>query len=148
MDLSNHDTDGKSNRAHFQRDREMWVMQVLASEVSPTAKVIGVAIGIHMNGDSRQAWPSHSTLAKMCSVEKRTSERAVKELEKAGLLSVRRVANCSNRYEMRRIPTTGSIPTDMTEDDGWDDPVPTAVVPPPRRGWYHPPDGDVARTSE
>jgi hypothetical protein len=94
-----------------------------------TAKNIGVAISIHMNGNDRQAWPSHATLARMCSVEKRTSERAVQELERAGLLRVSRVPNRSNRYEMRRVPTGESVGTD--EDDTR---VPTAMVPPPRRG--------------
>ena len=101
----------------------MWVKQVLASDISPTAKVIGVAISIHMNGEYRQAWPSHSTLAKMCSVGRRTSERAVQELEKAGLLNVSRMANRSNRYEMRRVPTGATLGTD--EDDAR---VPTAVT--------------------
>jgi hypothetical protein len=119
-------TNSNSNRANFQRHREMWVKQVLASEISPTAKVIGVAISIHMNGEYRQAWPSHSTLAKMCSVGRRTSERAVQELEKAGLLNVSRMANRSNRYEMRRVPTGETLGTD--EDDAR---VPTAVTLPP-----------------
>jgi hypothetical protein len=119
----------------------MWVKQVLASDISPRAKIIGVAISIHMNGDCRQAWPSHSTLAKMCAVEKRTSERAVKELERAGLLRVSRMANRSNRYEMRPVPTGETVGTD--EDDAR---VPTAMVPPPTR-MVPPPDEDVARTS-
>jgi hypothetical protein len=104
----------------------MWVKQVLAADISPTAKVIGVAISIHMNGDTRQAWPSHSTLARMCGVEKRTSERGVKELEKAGLLHISRVANRSNRYEMRRLKGADQDGTD--EDVGR---VPTAMVVPP-----------------
>jgi hypothetical protein len=127
-------TNSNSNRANFQRHREMWVKQVLASDISPTAKIIGVAISIHINGDCRQAWPSHSSLARMCSVEKRTSERAVKELEKAGLLTVSRKANCSNRYEMRRVPTGESVCTD--EDDAR---VPTASVPPPDEDGTTPP---------
>jgi hypothetical protein len=129
MNVLNDQTNSNSNRANFQRHREMWVKQVLASDISPTAKNIGVAISIHMNGNDRQAWPSHATLARMCSVEKRTSERAVQELERAGLLRVSRVPNRSNRYEMRRVPTGESVGTD--EDDTR---VPTAMVPPPRRG--------------
>jgi Helix-turn-helix domain len=131
-DQTNSNSNG--NRANFQRHREMWVRQVLASDISPTAKVIGVAISIHMNGDYRQAWPSHSALARMCSVEKRTSERAVKELEKAALLAVSRKANCSNRYEMRRVPTGESVGTD--EDDAS---VPTAIVLPPDEDGTTPP---------
>jgi hypothetical protein len=125
MNVLNDQTNSNSNRANFQRHREMWVKQVLASDISPTAK----NISIHMNGNDRQAWPSHATLARMCSVEKRTSERAVQELERAGLLRVSRVPNRSNRYEMRRVPTGESVGTD--EDDTR---VPTAMVPPPRRG--------------
>jgi Helix-turn-helix domain len=141
MNVLNDQTNSNSNRANFQRHREMWVKQVLASDISPTAKNIGVAISIHMNGDQRQAWPSHVTLARMCAVEKRTSERAVKELEKAGLLHVSRIPNRSNRYEMRRLPTdetggtdenVGRVPTAMVsppdEDDGG---VPTRMSPEP-----------------
>lgn len=112
----------------------MWVKQVLASDISPTAKVIGVAISIHMNGDSREAWPSHSTLAEMCSVAPRTSERAVKELEKAGLLHVSRKANCSNRYEMRKVASAELVGTDEDVDR-----VPTAVSLPPDEDGTTPP---------
>ncbi len=126
----------KSSRANFYRAKDMWVKQVLASNVSPTAKNIGIAISIHVHADKRQAWPSHSVLAKMCSVEKRTSERAVHELESAGLLRVSRVPNRSNRYEMRRLPTGESVGTD--EDDTR---VPTEMVPPPDEYGTTPPTG-------
>jgi hypothetical protein len=102
----------------------MWVLDVLEHPtLSPTAKNIGVAISIHMNGDTRQAWPSHPRLARMCSVAKRTAERATQELERAGLLLVSRKANCSNRYEMRRVPTGETVGTDQDDDR-----VPTAVT--------------------
>jgi hypothetical protein len=55
-------------------------------------------------------------LADMCSVAKRTAERATQELEKAGLLHVSRMANCSNRYEMRRAPTEESVGTDQGDE--------------------------------
>ena len=72
----------KSNRADFQRDHEMWLIQVLGDRgASPMAKVVATAISIHMNGETRQAWPSHSRLAEMCAANKRTIERATKELE-------------------------------------------------------------------
>ena len=65
----------------------MWVKQILADPVlSPTAKNIGVAISIHMNSKTKEAWPSHSTLAKMCGVAKRTAERGTRELERTGHL--------------------------------------------------------------
>ena len=69
----------KSNRADFQRDREMWLIQVLGDRgASPMAKVVATAISIHVNGETRQAWPSHSRLAEMCAADKRTIERATK----------------------------------------------------------------------
>jgi Helix-turn-helix domain len=127
--------ENKGNRAHFQRRREMWTIAILGHPtLSPTAKNVGVAISIHMNGDSWQAWPSHQRLAKMCSISKRTAERSTRELEEAGLLSISRKANCPNRYEMRggtdrdddtdcqltvpdsEVPTAVSLGTD--EDDG------------------------------
>ena len=131
-------TNSKSNRAHFQRDREVWVLDVLGHpKLSPTAKNIGVAISIHMNGEFRQAWPSQKRLAKMCSVSKRTAERATKELEAVGLIHVSRKANCANRYEMRKVSARtdagdGRVPTAMTVGtDSHVGGVPTAMSPEP-----------------
>lgn len=102
----------KSNRANFQRDREMWLIQVLGDRgASPMAKVVATAISIHLNSETRQAWPSHSRLAEMCAANKRTVERATKELEARQHLRVSRKANCANRYEMARVPVKLGVGT-------------------------------------
>jgi Helix-turn-helix domain len=112
------------NRKYFRRRKDMWVKQVLGHPtLSPTAKVVGVAISMHLNADSWQAWPSHLRIAKMCSISKRTAERGTKELEGAGLLTISRKANCANRYEMRG-GTDGDNDSDSPDDTG----VSTAVT--------------------
>jgi DNA-binding transcriptional MocR family regulator len=110
----------KSNRADFQRDREMWLIQVLGDRgASPMAKVVATAISIHMNGETRQAWPSHSRLAEMCAADKRTIERATKELETRKHLRVSRKTNCANRYEMAKLPAeTQEVPLKMLPPTG------------------------------
>ena len=110
----------KSNRADFQRDREMWLIQVLGDRgASPMAKVVATAISIHMNGETRQAWPSHSRLAEMCAANKRTIERATKELESRKHLRVSRKANCANRYEMAKLPAEmHEVPVKMLPPTG------------------------------
>jgi hypothetical protein len=80
-----------------------------------------------MNGQSWQAWPSHTRLAKMCSISKRTAERATKELESFELLHVSRQANCANRYEMRGGTDTDDATDRDDATDGRDGGVPTAV---------------------
>lgn len=110
----------KSNRADFQRDREMWLIQVLGDRgASPIAKVVATAISIHMNGETRQAWPSHSRLAEMCAADKRTIERATKELETRKHLRVSRKANCASRYEMAKLPAEmQEVPVKMLPPTG------------------------------
>ena len=127
MNLVHRESNSKGNRAHFQRRREMWTTAILAHPtLSPTAKVVGVAISLHVNGDSWQAWPSHQRLAKMCSISKRTAERGTKELEDVGLLYVSRKANCANRYEMRG-GTERDDDTEVSRDMSRDMGVPTQV---------------------
>ena len=83
------------------------------------AKVVATAISIHMNGETRQAWPSHSRLAEMCAADKRTIERATKELETRKHLRVSRKANCANRYEMAKLPAeTQEVPVKMLPPTG------------------------------
>src|SRR5580658_8489646 len=120
MKLSGIGHNSKSNRADFQRDREMWLIQVLGDRgASPMAKVVATAISIHMNGETRQAWPSHSRLAEMCAADKRTVERATKELEALKHLKVSRKANCANRYEMTKVPVElHGVPVKMSVGTG------------------------------
>ena len=128
----------------------MWVTQILAHPtLSFIAKVVGVAISLHMNGKRWQAWPTHTRLAKMCAISRRSSERATKELEQAGLLLIRRKANCNNIYEMRLIATgetgpsgeTGGTATNQSPHS--DQPVALIATDPSLHSDYV-----VARTSE
>lgn len=113
----------------FAEEKDMWVKQILADRMlSPTAKNIGVAISIHMNSIHKEAWPSHSRLARMCGVAKRTSERATRELERAGHLRVTHRSNTlasgneprSNLYEMVHFATSEAKDPDRSVEGGTD----------------------------
>jgi hypothetical protein len=106
-DVANDEAERK-RRSRFLKDKDMWLQRVFADrKLRPTDKNIAWGISFYLNADSRQSWPSHKSLAKMCGVSIRTSEYATSNLEKAGYLSVSRKANCSNRYEMS-LPKAGT----------------------------------------
>jgi DNA-binding transcriptional MocR family regulator len=91
-------------------------------------RVVATAISIHMNGETRQAWPSHSRLAEMCAADKRTIERATKELESRKHLRVSRKANCANRYEMAKLPVEmQGVPAKMSAPTGENAKVPVKM---------------------
>lgn len=118
------DDDDKSKRAarsRFLRDKDMWLKKIFEDQkLRPTDKNIAWAISSFLNADSRQAFPSHKRLARMCAVSIRTSEYATGNLEAAGYLTVSRMANCNNRYEMT-LPNHVAVPQPVAVADDWDD---------------------------
>jgi hypothetical protein len=116
MNLPTIGHNSKSPRANFYRAKDMWLIEIMGRrDLTAITKTIAVAISLHLNSNSWQAWPSRKRLAEMCSVSVRTVERAVKELERTGFLRVSRKSNCANRYEMRK--SNGEV---VQEDTSWD----------------------------
>jgi hypothetical protein len=118
------DDDDKSKRAvrsSFLRDKDMWLKKIFEDrKLRPTDKNIAWAISSFLNADSRQAFPSHKRLAQMCAVSIRTSEYATGNLEAAGYLTVSRMANRNNRYEMT-LPNHVAVPQSVAVADDWED---------------------------
>jgi hypothetical protein len=118
------DDDNKIKRAarsRFLRDKDMWLKKIFEDrKLRPTDKNIAWAISSFLNADSRQAFPSHKRLSQMCAVSIRTSEYATGNLEAAGYLTVSRMANCNNRYEMT-LPNHVAVPQPVAVADDWED---------------------------
>jgi hypothetical protein len=68
-----------------------WTRAVRDSDLAPTVKLVGLIWGTYMNGDGR-AYPSVTTIAARAGVGRRTVQRALRDLEGAGLLEPVNVA--------------------------------------------------------
>lgn len=76
-------------RAHYQR-RRTWLLRMMRD---PTLSLGVRAVGAYlaegfMNAETERAWPSHETLAVHLGVTRKTVQRAISRLIKAGWLCV------------------------------------------------------------
>jgi Helix-turn-helix domain len=72
---------------------EKWnMLQVIIArpDISSTAKVIAARLLDHLNSASGRCFPSYDTLGKGIGMSRRTAMKAVKELERKGIVVVRR----------------------------------------------------------
>ena len=81
------------------RPRQLdWRITVCESGTSVTARLIGLVLDTFMDGQGF-AWPSRATIAARARVDVSTVDRALRQLEAAGLLTVSRSrGRRSNRY--------------------------------------------------
>jgi len=67
-----------------------WMQLVWDTELSTKAKITCACLASHMNANHHIAWPSVLRIASMTGLSKKSVERAVKEIESAGWLTVER----------------------------------------------------------
>jgi hypothetical protein len=75
----------------FERWRETWLKAVLANRTLPAgAKVVATTISLHLNRDTRAAWPSIRTLNKESGLSSTAVQNGIKALERHGHLTIER----------------------------------------------------------
>src|SRR5581483_7008473 len=72
------------------KDRDDWIIALLASELSCTAKIIATRIALHHNIETGRCDPSIATLAAGAGVSKNTVLRSLRESEQAGWVHISR----------------------------------------------------------
>jgi hypothetical protein len=84
---------------------------VMRSSRSTTEKMVLLAIIDHWSEASPEPWPSVPTLSKLCSLGRTAVLDALAELERDGVIAVRRVVGRPNRYDLSRVLATLAAPT-------------------------------------
>jgi hypothetical protein len=110
---------------NFEKHKELWQLQILADHnLTHATRNVAIAISVHLNRNSRIAWPGRVRLAKMVAVSTKTVQRAIAELERAGHFQVLRsrngVKSNANRYVpiLKRDRTHVSPPGDISVPGG------------------------------
>ena len=81
-------------------------------QLGPMAKLVGMVLGSYAR--EGRAWPSQKTLAFKCTCGRRTVQRALLELEQAGLVEVEHRPGHSSVYRLAEVRHSGA-PTCVTE---------------------------------
>ena len=90
-----------TQRAIKYRDRETWIMEILAdSNFPPSTKVTGTRLAMHMNIETDLINPSIACLARETAQSARSVDRAIRALEKAGRISWEGRGHVSNKYTL------------------------------------------------
>lgn len=71
-------------------------------EVGGYAKLIYLCIATHMSKDRSVAWPGRDRIMKLSGFRKQVVDRAVRELEEHGWLTVKRDFGCVNQYQVNQ----------------------------------------------
>lgn len=77
------------------------------STIGTTGLAVYSVLKRHMNGDTRQCFPSQKYLAEKCHCDKRTVIRALKVLEVNHLITVRRAPRKPNVYYLNHVSRLG-----------------------------------------
>lgn len=80
-----------------------WREAVQESTLDPGAKFVALALSIYMNKKG-ECFPAKETLARDCSLSKRTVDYAILRLERAGFLNVSRSRGRSSNHYRATIP--------------------------------------------
>ena len=105
---------------NIRKERKNWFYSyniIFDSELSEHAKIVYLYL-CRCADEESQSFPSYNTIAKKCSISRRTAIRAVQELEDVGLLSRDRrtkakngkLVNTSNLYTIHETPQKGVVP--------------------------------------
>jgi Helix-turn-helix domain len=81
------------------------------SQCVGSARLVLLAIAVHVNPQSEVAWPSVPTLARETRLSERHVYRLIQKLEAAGELEVRRRPGLVNHYRVKLSPTPDSFPS-------------------------------------
>jgi hypothetical protein len=100
--------------------RTLWMHAVLSSHLLPSARLVGLTIGAHMDIDAGGARPSLKTIARETGLSYATVNTQLRELEFLGLLTILRGGGKGhpNHYEGQIPPFILARFTDK-QSDGW-----------------------------
>ncbi len=92
----------KKSAAAFLASKDAWLFACASYCLSGAEAAVAMALLPHINSKTRDAWPSHQTLAELTNREPSTVWRAIQKLEELGLLKIRRGRgrNQSHRYSL------------------------------------------------
>lgn len=65
-----------------------WVLDLIPRHLSPTVRHVALVLADHVNDSTDEAWPSISRIAERTGHHPRTVQRALRELELAGVIDV------------------------------------------------------------
>lgn len=95
-----------------------WKWAVLRSPLPSRAKLVCLVIGLHMDSNGRNAFPSTTTLATLCSCDRSTVFRWLKAAEEEGFLERVRRYNASNIYKPKFPAGTSPIEDTTSSEEG------------------------------
>jgi len=95
-----------------------WKWAVLRSPLPSRAKLVCLVIGLHMDSNGRNAFPSTTTLATLCSCDRSTVFRWLKAAEEEGFLERVRRYNASNIYKPKFPAGTSPIEDTTSPEEG------------------------------
>lgn len=100
--------------------RTLWMHAVLSSHLLPSARLVGLTIGAHMDTEASGAHPSLKTIARETGLSYATVNTQLRELEFLGLLTILPGGGKGhpNRYEGQIPPFILPRLTDK-QSDGW-----------------------------
>jgi len=97
------------------RDRDDWLellLQVKARELSGAAKLVGVAIALHLDPETMRCEQSREAIADFCGMDARSVRRMVAKLEAEGWLGVdRTLGYFANSFFLRTPDEPAAAPS-------------------------------------
>lgn len=110
---------------------------------SPGIRAVGLVLAIRAKRNELKCWPSIRSICKDASVGKTTACDAIRQIEKAGLLTVERRRGRANIYHLTvpasgtpTVPETGTVDPDPNRSSEWNSEgpsVPESGTPPFQR---------------
>jgi DNA-binding MarR family transcriptional regulator len=67
-------------------------------DLSPSEKIVMIALDLHRNKETNTAWPRHKTLIELTGLSLTSLKRTLKSLEKKGKFEISRKEGTSNVY--------------------------------------------------
>jgi len=92
------------------------VMAVLNSDLTPTERIIAIAIASHVNKPGEIVWPSIERIAKLSGTHPSTAVKVVSSLASKGWIVSKRRFSKSNQYSFNAIISHGATPV-MAQSD-------------------------------
>lgn len=99
------------------KPRYVWRNAIFASTLSPSERLVALALEQYMNGSAANAWPSVPTLALSTALSVRTVQRALQNLVRDGWLEVAAPAS-QWRPTTYRAALRGDMVSGLNHDSG------------------------------
>lgn len=89
--------------------RLKWLRYISGKPISSSAKSVAMLLADSINASSGDAWPAVGTMAQELSTDRRTIQRAIKQLKELKLITVKTRYDSSNIYTLV-LPEGAAIP--------------------------------------